>query len=817
MRPLKLVMSAFGPYAECTQIDFTRLGEQGLYLITGDTGAGKTVIFDAISYALYGETSGGVRDAGMLRSQYAQADTPTFVELEFLFQGKCYRVRRNPEYKRPAKRGEGMTTEKARAELVYPDERQPVNKISEVDKCIVELLGLTHKQFTQITMIAQGQFRKFLDTNTDERSKIFRDIFHTYFYQRLQIEIGQDANKKDSERKEIERRIEQALDGIKCGCDEWGQRLQQLKLKHYVGCTDEALDILTRILAADEEQQSKLAEEADILKKRLDAAREGVAAVAKKAALLAAVQETQHKVQQLEQQVQDNAEQMRERQRQMLKAEQELGEAQRAEVELARQQRDLQQLKTRQRDLQQLQQMQERYQRIEADLHNKRQKYSVAHKRHKQLEDEHRWKLEAFFGEQAGLLAEEELKPGVPCPVCGSCEHPHPASLTAAAPTQEEVEQAKQAAERANAVVGQLEGQGIELKIRCEQELSLLIAKSQELLDCDKEEFLIPLLQSELHDASERLAALQMQMRPLEARAQQKQQLEHTLERQKQEEALAQAAAAKLAQGLAAAKAQLAERQGQLQEQQELLAGVDERAVQDENNRLLAQQRELELQGKLLFAAIASNQQVQRDVTSYQQQRAECESQWQQLNSLSATLNGKMTGKKRVNLETYIQMHYFDKILQRANTRLLHMSRGQYELQRDTMQNDDNRTGNSKTGLDLEVKDYYSGRLRSVKTLSGGESFMASLALALGLADEVQSSAGGIQLDAMFVDEGFGSLDDSALQQAVETLQGLSEGHRLVGIISHVHELQEMIDKKIIVKKSLGLQGNGSEVKLLVE
>ncbi len=817
MRPLKLVMSAFGPYAECTQIDFTRLGEQGLYLITGDTGAGKTVIFDAISYALYGETSGGAREAAMLRSQYAQADTPTFVELEFLFQGKCYRVRRNPEYKRPAKRGEGMTTEKARAELVYPDERQPVNKISEVDKCIVELLGLTHKQFTQITMIAQGQFRKFLDTNTDERSKIFRDIFHTYFYQRLQIEIGQDANKKDSERKEIERRIEQSLDGIKCGYDEWGQRLQQLKLKHYVGCTDEALDILTRILAADEEQQSKLAEEADILKKRLDAAREGVAAVAKKAALLAAVQETKHKVQQLEQQVQDSADQMRERQRQMLKAEQELGEAQRAEVELARQQRDLQQLKTRQRDLQQLQQMQERYQRIEADLHNKRQKYSVAHKRHKQLEEEHSLKLKAFFGEQAGLLAEEELKPGVPCPVCGSCEHPHPASLTAAAPTQEEVEQAKQAAERANAVVGQLEGQGIELKARCEQELSLLIAKSQELLDCDKEELLIPLLQSELHDANERLASLQLQMRPLEARAQQKQQLERALERQKQEEALAQAAATKLAQGLAAAKAQLAERQGQLQEQQELLAGVDERAVQDENNRLLAQQRELELQGKLLFAAIASNQQVQRDVTSYQQQRAECESQWQQLNSLSATLNGKMTGKKRVNLETYIQMHYFDKILQRANTRLLHMSRGQYELQRDTMQNDDNRTGNSKTGLDLVVKDYYSGRLRSVKTLSGGESFMASLALALGLADEVQSSAGGIQLDAMFVDEGFGSLDDSALQQAVETLQGLSEGHRLVGIISHVHDLQEMIDKKIIVKKSLGLQGNGSEVKLLVE
>ena len=187
------------------------------------------------------------------------------------------------------------------------------------------------------------------------------------------------------------------------------------------------------------------------------------------------------------------------------------------------------------------------------------------------------------------------------------------------------------------------------------------------------------------------------------------------------------------------------------------------------------------------------------------------------INSLSATLNGTLTGKKRVNLETYVQMHYFDKILQRANVRLLHMSRGQYELCRDKMQDADSKTGNSKTGLDLEVKDYYSGNLRSVKTLSGGESFMASLALALGLADEVQSCAGGIQLDTMFVDEGFGSLDDSSLQQAITTLQGLSEGHRLVGIISHVHDLQEMIDKKILVKKKRGLQGTGSEVALVVD
>ena len=142
MKPLKLVLSAFGPYAGRTEIDFTRLGEQGLYLITGDTGAGKTIIFDALCYALYGETSGGTREASMLRSQYAQADVPTFVELAFRLRGQEYVVRRNPEYLRPAKRGSGLTLERAAAELRYPDARQPVTKTGEVDRAVKELLGL---------------------------------------------------------------------------------------------------------------------------------------------------------------------------------------------------------------------------------------------------------------------------------------------------------------------------------------------------------------------------------------------------------------------------------------------------------------------------------------------------------------------------------------------------------------------------------------------------------------------------------------------------------------------------------------------------
>ena len=168
------------------------------------------------------------------------------------------------------------------------------------------------------------------------------------------------------------------------------------------------------------------------------------------------------------------------------------------------------------------------------------------------------------------------------------------------------------------------------------------------------------------------------------------------------------------------------------------------------------------------------------------------------MKALSNTANGNIMGKEKVMLETYIQMTYFDRILVRANRRLLAMTGGQYELVRRQVA-DNNR---SQSGLELDVIDHYNGTQRSVKTLSGGESFKASLSLALGLSDEVQSSAGGIRLDTMFVDEGFGSLDEESLQQAIRTLAELGEGNRLVGIISHVGELKEKIDRQIVVTKA---------------
>lgn len=447
MRPLKLIMSAFGPYAGQTVIDFSQLGEQGLYLITGDTGAGKTVIFDAVSYALYGQTSGGVRDANMLRSQYADADTPTFVELEFSFRGKCYRVKRNPEYRRPAKRGTGMTKEKAGAELYYPDDRVPVTRMSEVDKSIVELLGLNHKQFTQITMIAQGQFRKFLDTNTDERSKIFRDLFHTYFFQQLQDKLKQDAAAKRNEFAEQQRRSEQALNGISCIYPAYTEQLQSFALRHYEGCVEEVLTLVDTITALDEKEQQQVAAAAAIVTKNLTALQDSLGAIAKKQQLEKYMQTTEAKMVSMQKQLEQEAAAAVQRQEALQKLEAEVNEAQKGEVELAQLQTERQQLAARQRELLQLQDMQQRYQRQEVVLLQKRQEYKQACDNFNHLNELSDTCFDRFLSAQAGLLAHDKLKPGKPCPVCGSCEHPQPVQLAQDAPTENDVEQARAKAE----------------------------------------------------------------------------------------------------------------------------------------------------------------------------------------------------------------------------------------------------------------------------------------------------------------------------------------------------------------------------------
>lgn len=252
MRPMKLTISAFGPYAGKTELEFGRLGDQGLYLITGDTGAGKTTIFDAITYALYGRASGNVREADMFRSKYAKAEVPTYVEFQFEYGGRQYTVKRNPEYSRPKERGTGYTQQKADAALIFHDEREPVTKSKEVTKAVTDLIGLDRKQFTQIAMIAQGDFQKLLLAGTEERSNIFRQIFNTSGYQDIQERLKSAVKSQRDEYEELKRSISQYMDGIICMEDNpISLRLKGLEREKFDGRIGDGMRLLEELCAED--------------------------------------------------------------------------------------------------------------------------------------------------------------------------------------------------------------------------------------------------------------------------------------------------------------------------------------------------------------------------------------------------------------------------------------------------------------------------------------------------------------------------------------------------------------------------------------
>lgn len=1471
MRPLKLTISAFGPYAEKTEIDFSVFGGHGLYLITGDTGAGKTTIFDAITFALYGEASGEVRRADMFRSKYAKEEVPTYVEYTFEYREKPYTVKRNPEYQRPKGRGSGYTVQKADACLTYPDGRSPVTRAKDVTKAVTELVGLDRKQFTQIAMIAQGDFQKLLLAGTEERGDIFRKIFNTGLYQRVQEQLKAAAREQWNRYSDLKKSINQFMDGIVCGEGEpegSGTRFQMRELKkaRFEGRVAEGLALLEQLCEEDAEALKKTEEEIEVLdrtieqenqlignirhareqrkaleenlrlqerqKDELDRAGEVYREAQEDSGLRREIEEeiregrrnlelfdrlaeeerayrksleeieekkeyktkqqedknaleellekerenlknlagageekerlenrkayiqgqmqglqrrNQELVQERKERVQleerisqnrkteealreeirraqeeaeglgnreemiaaaDRAKKRLEEQKQTLsRAEKELKEAETEaekaqealedlrsgkdrlleemgkhkeqleglknarETEISRRHRAeeaekrehafreeygnledtqkawndleetcvqlqeksqavqsrLEQLKNqlaeirdadtliltlqqRQKEgenrlelLKKLRKEKELWEETEQKLLKARQDYRQAEEEKKGLRELYQGLEQQFLDAQAGLLA-RTLQEGKECPVCGSVHHPVPAGIPEAVPEKEDLEKqkkelsaAERKAERFSADAGHLtrqlaeqsrgladlaeglwdgsaaaaakpgEGAGnapedpaekirtasgdwkwLEGKMGAEEKLLRERTKKleedlkaafesrskkailEDSVNAAEEEYQnvsrqwlearqkwnmvngrleekkkqldrlwgetalpqvpeedwqergrkiclylqeewsqsLSLLES-AREARERLEALEKAavkeeeernrleneitenkekaaswkgkqdtaqkqltreaeeteavlreaetllqngtnkvelssfgdaqqgqtpqryagkpgeiryraeriLKSLEERAAElgkelalRKELEERcrrkeeelsdsrtklgeqerclegirsrcLEKENQLTEMVEANAAFLPEGLclsgeceedvleiaAAVRAQLqTELNGleealvqnslRIQEKQRLEKRIPEQEAESGKLSEEMQRTELELTGKKAenharkekidsleaqlgykdkgeaeekverlnrkkteleekFAAAERNykeccsrndrlgaaietlkeqlsrageagladeetvlarkekrQQEKRELSVKRDGKnadlchnqdilarvkvqyddiAGVEEKYVWMRALSETANGQLGGKQKIELETYIQMTYFDRILGKANLRLLEMSGRQYELERES-EGDNKR---EKMGLELRVVDHYNGTRRSVKTLSGGESFQASLSLALGLADEIQSYAGGIKLDALFIDEGFGSLDEEALEQAMKSLTGLTEGKRLVGIISHVSELKERIDKKIIVTKERGKGGPGSRVK----
>lgn len=1093
MRPLKLTLSAFGPYAGTTEIDLETLGTAGLYLITGDTGAGKTTIFDAITYALYDKPSGENRTPAMFRSKYADDKTPTFVEMTFSCADKVYTVRRNPEYMRRALRGDKLVKQPPKVELHLPDGRV-IDRPKDANAELESILGLDRSQFTMIAMIAQGEFLKLLMADTKERQEIFRRIFKTGRYETLQLRLKESANALFRECEAARASVQQYIGGISCGEDSLlFEKAEQAKAQKLPFA--ETVELLETLIEQDEKAEAGCAVQLETLDKRIEAVNKLIGQAASRERMTADLKANQAEQTAQREKVkaadaaltaetaaQPKADALRREKTALenelpryaelenidktlreltrstakasaaLKEQKQTQEVQRAECErwkqeaaslgnaeaekqrvLAEQTQQIsrknalaaltedvsaqknceKQLADAEKRLAGLNVQQEkltqeiaaetasldaaqkkresggtleaeREKQLAAQLREQtrveelgalggllrechaaeravqaaQQDYLTAQTQAEQAATAYESLYRAFLDEQAGVLA-RELAEGTPCPVCGAVHHPAPAQTSGHAPTEAELKKAKQRSETAqqassakslaagtqnaaltekkqqlltqmqafvaepaykdaDAQLAACTEQARKARTAAEKALAELDARIEErkALDCRikaqqsglealsaKQETLRGTVMqtqsvcSRLHGQQEELAAkvkralaetlpenaaeeiasaqqeTQQVLRGLEARLtaldakidrrcqldtlvpqrenalrEQEQKMNAlreelardesraaalTEQREKLHGALSFPEAAAAEQHRNALDAQLAAMENarkqaennaaacrqalvaleaaaaQLTAQLAQIGEIDAPAQQQRGNELAAERLTVLGQQSALRIRLNTNRTALANMRSKSDELDRLEQEYKWLHTLSDTANGSLLGKDKITLETYIQMTFFDRILQRANVRLLIMSGGQYELKR-RRENDNQR---SKTGLELDVIDHYNGSERSVRSLSGGESFKASLSLALGLSDEVQSAAGGIRLETMFVDEGFGSLDEESLSQAIRALSSLSEGNRLVGIISHVGELRDKIDRQLIVTKDK--HGSGSRVEIV--
>ncbi|MEL7622233.1 MAG: SMC family ATPase [Clostridiales bacterium] len=1052
MKPVKIAVSAFCPYAGRTELDLASFGGRGLFLITGDTGAGKTTIFDAIAFALFGEASGSTRTADTLRSDFAEANTKTYVELTFLHKNKTYFILRNPRYERPKKSGGGVTTENADATLQLPD-GGVITGYREVTAKVIELLGINYRQFKQIAMIAQGEFLQLLLADSKERGEIFRRVFNTDLYQTVQ-RLLKDREREGKKRCEgLEQSILQYISGIACPQGEQGGELAAKIRGAGIHNAEDVLRELQALITADTKLRRSLKQQGSELDSKLagqialiaqaqyiNQAFADLAAAQEKQKLLARGQEEHNNQKKMLQdaetalytilpletaylreqaeeeklarsitaldreiraQIKDmegvkaawEAEQAREPQREKLavaierltnllpqydasqileselarlakqqeeaaaalaklrrqKAElaeqksllnKELEGLAEAEVAMAAGEQEGRQLQADQAGLLNLQAALFRLRRWQEEGAILQQQFLDAQEKFRLDNEIYLEKEGAFFRGQAGILA-AALEEGQPCPVCGSTAHPAKARPDVRAPSEAELRQLKEKADltrqRMEEASRQSAAKLAEIKVAQEQlgraaaacfpgieqngpqgletiaggqDIAALIesalaawAEKQEdhsrrqprlkerLARKKQGKETLNLLESSLQEAEEGMARQEQQysgiISAIAAKAGELKALKSSLEYENRRQALVSIEAwteqlnslkkafrqaeeayqelksklesnqtllsdqrtrltnttqskdqalaaytAKLSQegfadeaGLADEEAyhralkseteirELKDRIDQYrqavrtveQDLQRLKEGTANKQMQDTEEleavrqRLEQEKSQAEEAGGMVAVRLGTNEPVALALAKAIREAALYQQEYLLLSNLSKTAGGELPGKQKLAFEQYVQASYFNQILIEANKRLKIMTNGRFEL----LRRQEGADLRSQAGLEIDVLDHYTGRIRPVKSLSGGEAFKASLALALGLSDVIQSYAGGVEIDTLFIDEGFGALDGESLEQAIQTLAGLAAGNRLVGIISHVSELKERIDRQIVVRKTI--------------
>lgn len=1042
MKPIKIVMNAFGPYAARAEVNFQQFGEKGIFLITGDTGSGKTTIFDAITFALFNKTSGTEREVGSLRSDFSADSEETFVELTFSHMGREYRIYRSPQYQKPKKNG-GMTNKPAKAAL-WREPDAPVEGTKAVNEAVEDLLRIDYDQFKQISMIAQGEFRKVLNADSKSRGEILQKIFATGGYKRMGYLVQERYEKAYGGLADLYKSLDQYFDGVawtedspyadaiedqlalsKDGRGKY-QIQQRLELLQQVVEADEAETascetVLAQKRAAAEDAAKKLAlihadlalfDKFDRLtseKAQLDGQAADMAALEQNVALEkkalydvkpvydrmladeAALKKTGQDLQMTTGQknmfrMSINMAEMR-----MMDAESQmpLMEKKKADVALLKEeegsyqiwdqlQADLKfcgeklvdyaaqlgekretvetlsgEIKETEKNIESLSDRPEKLVKLESEksrlaerlldcrtlldekfpelernernLHDSQMAYVERRDAFDQINEAYYRMEKQLESLRAGILA-QTLEEGQPCPVCGSLEHPQPAALPAEAVTEEELKSLKSKRDLAEKAKTKASEEAAAVKAAFDSKLTVLMEAAAKMLGIEVEklpgnygetETLVKKLEEDLE---EQMQALTRELGVCEEDVEALNQLQEKLKLVKTDLEAAQKALGQVQADMQAAELEKGGLEGQLaamkplqyeslekavaarekleKEAAEIQDNYDKKkmglesarksfAVQEAREKdLLVQKTELEasvadqqadfavaleqagfadkdaflavamdkaeleaeeasLRGyqtavsineaalKLAEADIAGKNRVDAGQAEEAAENAKAEEQEAQkklgevshrkntnetilekflklqssaadkleevtmLKNLSDILQGKVTGKNRTSFETYVQMAGFDDIIRAANKRLQPMSGGQYQLYR---HEDLEAKGN--VALNLDILDNYTGKKRPVSTLSGGESFMASLSLALGLSDRVTASAGGIKIDTLFIDEGFGTLDEKSLNDALLMLNQLTDSNKLIGIISHREELKEVIPKKVLIKKN---------------
>lgn len=932
MRPLELTMTAFGPYAKTVSIDFTAFGKTGMFLICGETGSGKTTIFDALVYALYGEASGSLRENKNFRSDYAKDDEIASVSLVFECNEKKYKVSRTPTQSVYSESKDKYVEKKGGADLIRIEGESSAplaTKDKEATAKIEEIIGIDAKQFKCVAMLAQGEFQKLIASKTEEsdnRKKILSNIFGTGRYSALVKRLKEMASAKSEEFEAKLLAIKQTIDEIEIFDKKHEERARIIKAAEFPPMQEtlELLkDDLASIRAREEELEtenkaiqddySKLLKDLDLAKqnkqKALDlnkkqeelkdvslklqkqkdkinahnagkeecsANKERLGIIQKEIQTLQSIEDEERQLKELEAQekslrdrLEKKSNEEKEFKSRILEQESELeklsgvdeeliraaGEKSRLDITISRIKSELEDFERYQKNLAQLDILQENLRDFTAKYDEALKIYEEVHK--------------AYLENQAGLLA-QSLAPGRACPVCGSTEHPKPCKITSAKIfdydiskiTKEEIERLKNDKEKLDERRGAFSEQSASL-IRENQGLKEKLLKNlfEEKLTTetlsDLSQALYSSLKEKYGEQKKQAQDLDARQKDLAKKSDARRGLEQSVKDGKSGIQAISDAIGELKQSLAKTQATLKTKK---ESSEKIKSGLFSKSLpqaqaalarlkssieifESEEERLLKAERELEIRQKELSASIEEIDRQLQDVKSYDLDKLQnelneaqkkkdksdseakicavyksncskkielleksakdykrLENEFQELGELSACLSGSVSGIKKVDLETFVLAFYFEKMLERANIRLMELSKGSYELVRrksETLR---------EKGLELDVWDHNTSKTRNVSTLSGGEQFMASISMALGLSDTIQNESRNCDISTIFIDEGFGALSDEYRRKSSEILKKSTQG-KLVGIISHVDELKMEIDQKIIVKKD-GQEGS---------